>query len=335
MILLRGIRGEPYARKIEKGVVDCRDILSALLHPPVTGYEYSDYYEKNLVKAITYFLGKDAESIHDPDVLFSILIDFYIPHIYLTYFHVLSSRSMEWLSKFDDDYLFIALNVKLDRITKTVIGKDFFGSKMSYVDSINELPQNGTKGYQIACLVSLEDKFENKIDMTIPLQIYNTLSFPLFCREQDEHYTDIENEFRILAYDCPIIKGDQSRQKNRDIIIFGGTGTNYEGKLVAGENVSLKSDLRVLSNPNKSLREILEYENGNIVIDSKFKSIDIRDISEDYRYLGGKKECAEYINRMLKIDQEEVYVDKTVRREHKLSEIPDAIFVPGFQEVKY
>lgn len=84
MILLRGIKGESYARKIENGFVDCRDILSALLQPPVIGYEYLDYYEKNMVKAITYFLGRDAESIHDPLVLYSILVDFYILHFYLT-----------------------------------------------------------------------------------------------------------------------------------------------------------------------------------------------------------------------------------------------------------
>ena len=57
MILIRGIKGEVYARKIEEGIVDCRDMLSALLQPPVTGYEYSDYYEKNLVKALSFFGG--------------------------------------------------------------------------------------------------------------------------------------------------------------------------------------------------------------------------------------------------------------------------------------
>ena len=46
MILIRGIKGETYARKIEKGIVDCRDLLSTLLLPPVTGYEYSDYFER-------------------------------------------------------------------------------------------------------------------------------------------------------------------------------------------------------------------------------------------------------------------------------------------------
>lgn len=69
MILIRGIRGEFYAQKIEKGIVDCRDILSALLQPPVTGYEYSDYYEKNLVKALTYFTNEDVRNLRNPQFL--------------------------------------------------------------------------------------------------------------------------------------------------------------------------------------------------------------------------------------------------------------------------
>ena len=80
MILLRGIKGEEYARKIENGIVDCRDILSALLEPPVTGYEYSDYYEKNLVKALMYFskhmFKREIKDIYDPIFLNSLLIDY-------------------------------------------------------------------------------------------------------------------------------------------------------------------------------------------------------------------------------------------------------------------
>ena len=94
MILIRGIKGETYARKIEQGIVDCRDILSALLQPPVTGYEYSDYYEKNLVKALAFFANQDAVSFHDPQFLYSILIDHFIPHIYLTYFHIVNEYSL-------------------------------------------------------------------------------------------------------------------------------------------------------------------------------------------------------------------------------------------------
>ena len=29
MILIRGIKGEQYARKIKKGIVDCRDVAGA------------------------------------------------------------------------------------------------------------------------------------------------------------------------------------------------------------------------------------------------------------------------------------------------------------------
>ena len=69
MILIRGMRGEAYARKIEKGIVDCRDILSALLVPPKTGYAFSDYYEKNLAKALSYLSplkSTDMQKQHHP-----------------------------------------------------------------------------------------------------------------------------------------------------------------------------------------------------------------------------------------------------------------------------
>ena len=44
MILIRGIKGEAYARKIEEGIVDCRDVLSALLYAKyVSSYEKVEY----------------------------------------------------------------------------------------------------------------------------------------------------------------------------------------------------------------------------------------------------------------------------------------------------
>lgn len=105
------------------------------------------------------------------------------------------------VGKFEDDYQFIALNVKIDRLTQTAIGNEFFGAKMSYVDSIRQLNQDGTNDFYAACMCSLENLFVDKSDMIMSLQIYNTLSFALLCREQDEKFTDIENEFRIIAYD--------------------------------------------------------------------------------------------------------------------------------------
>lgn len=335
MILIRGIKGESYARKIEKGIVDCRDVLSSLLQPPVTGYEYSDYYEKNLVKALTYLTNEDEKNFHDPGFLYSLFIDYYIPHIYLTFFHILNEHSLEWLDKFDDEYQFIALNVKLDRLTKTAIGDEFFGAKMSYVDSIRKLSQDGYKDFYAACMCSIENRFANKMYMTMPLRIYNTLSFVLLCREQDERFTDIENEFRIISYDCPIIQNGVIEQIPREVTISGKTGAKYKGVLRAGENAVFKSNLCVLNHSDQMLSDILDAEQGMVTIDSQFKSIHIADVSDDYRYLGGKANCADYIKKMLSHSPKDIYVNRTIRKKYKMSDVPDAVFVPGYQKVEY
>lgn len=335
MILIRGIKGEAYTRRIEKGIVDCRDMLSALLQPPVTGYEYSDYYEKNLVKALTYLTGKSIESFQNPEFLYYILLDYYIPHIYLTYFHILNEHSLEWLDKFDDDYKFIALNVKIDRLTQAAIGSEFFGARMLYVDSIRQLEQDGTSRFYAACMCSLENLFSNKRDMMTSLQIYNTLAFPLLCREQDEKFTDIENEFRIIAYDCPRIQNGKMGQIPREVTILGQTGIKYRGILNAGEDAVLRSNSCLFSNPDKPLRNILMEEQGKITLDSRFKAINIRDISDDYMYLGGKAECEGYMKRMVKCKPKDIYVNRTIRRKYKMSDIPDAVYFPGYQKVEY
>lgn len=335
MILIRGIKGEAYARRIEKGIVDCRDVLSALLHPPVTGYEYSDYYEKNLVKALTYFSNVDAENFRNPQFLHDILIDYYIPHIYLTYFHVLNERSLEWLDKFDDDYQFITLNVKIDKITQTAIGNEFFGAKMSYVDSIRQLSQDGTNGFYAACMCSIENLFTDKRDMITSLQIYNTLCFALLCREQNEKFTDIENEFRIIAYDCPRMQNGIMKQIPREVTILGKTGIEYTGVLNAGIDPVLKCNLAVLNNPNKLLSEILIEEQGMVTLDSRFKSINICDISEDYKYVGGKMDCEKYIKKMIECKPKDIYVNRTVCKKYKKGDISDVVFMPGYHKVEY
>lgn len=335
MILIRGIKGESYARKIEEGVVDCRDVLSTILQPPVTGYEYSDYYEKNFVKALAYCTGRDVPDLHDPSFLYSLLRDYYIPHIYLTYFHVLSERSVEWLDSFDDDYNFIAVNVKLDRITGTAIGREFFGTRMAYVDSIRALNQNGYNEFCAACMCSIEHLFPNKLDMNIPAQIYNTLSFPLLCREQDDKFTDIENEFRIIAYDCPRIINGIRNQIPRKVTLCGKTGIMYQGMLEAGTDPTLISNLCVLRNPVKRLSDILIEEQGMVTIDSRFKPIEISNISDDYRYLGGKIECKKYIEKMLRRKPKDIYVNRVIQRTYSRSEISNAIFAPSHRNVKY
>ena len=84
------------------------------------GILYSDYYEGNMVKAICSYREEKSVDLTDPDFLFSILTDYCIPHIYLTYFHVVNEKSIDWLDNFEDDTSFGALNVRRDRNTKTV-----------------------------------------------------------------------------------------------------------------------------------------------------------------------------------------------------------------------
>ena len=289
MILIRGIKGEHYARKIEKGIVDCRDLLSALLQPPVTGYAYSDYYEKNIVKALTFLANKNTKDFQNPQFLYSILTDHYIPHIYLTYFHVLNENSIEWLDNFEDDYHFIALDVKIDKNTQTAIGSEYFGGQMLYVDSIRQLRQDGFCNFYAACMCSIENLFTNKKDMLTPLQIYNTLAFALLCREQDERFTDIENEFRIIAFDCPLNQGGFLTQQPRETTILGKSGIEYKGVLEAGKNPIFETNLRLLNKPYKLLHELLNDEGGSITLSSHFKSINVREISDNYKYVGNKQ----------------------------------------------
>ena len=335
MILIRGMRGEAYARKIEKGIVDCRDILSALLVPPKTGYAFSDYYEKNLVKALSYHSPLKSTDLHDPGFLYSLLIDFYVPHIYLTYFHILNERSLDWLGNFEDDYHFIALNVQLDRITKTAIGNEYFGTKIQYVNRISELSQSELHPFRVASMCSLDHLFSDKREMATSVTIYNTLAFALLCREQEGKFTDIENEFRIIAYDCPKIVRGSMQQIPRETIITGASGLKYRGVLYAGVDSLFQSNRFPLRDPTISLRNLLAIENGRVALDSKFKPISVDAISKDYRYLGDKKSCAKYIEKMLKLAPHDEYVDRTVERQYNISDLGNAIYAPSLLEVDY
>lgn len=72
-------------------------------------------------------------------------------------------------------------------------------------------------------------------------------------------------------------------------------------------------------------------------LDSKFKPIDIRKISNDYRFLGGKAECEKYIKEMLIRKPKEKYVNRTVLRKHNLNDenMKDAKYVSSYEKVEY
>ena len=72
-----------------------------------------------------------------------------------------------------------------------------------------------------------------------------------------------------------------------------------------------------------------------VTLDSRFKSINICDISDDYKYLGGKMNCAKYIKKMLKCKPKDIYVNRTILKEHKMSDISEVAFMPSYQKVEY
>lgn len=82
------------------------------------------------------------------------------------------------MDNFNDDFSFIAINARLDRITNIVIGNQYFGAKMQYIDDISDVDQVGYHPFYTAVLCSIEHLFKNKLNLEEPIVMYNTFVFP-------------------------------------------------------------------------------------------------------------------------------------------------------------
>ena len=98
---------------------------------------------------------------------------------------------------------------------------------------------------------------------------------------------------------------------------------------------NIPHNLCVARDPRKTLKEILSEEHGRITISSQFKSINIQDISDDYKYLGNKISCANYIKQMIEYPPKDIYINRTVYQTYNLTDIPDARFFPGYKNINY
>lgn len=96
-----------------------------------------------------------------------------------------------------------------------------------------------------------------------------------------------------------------------------------------------ESNTYVFRDLKKSLREIIAEEKGMVTLNSQFKSIDIRDISDNYRFIGGKEQCAEFIKKSLASMPQERCVNKTIQRTYRREDIPDAVFTKSHRDVEY
>ena len=96
-----------------------------------------------------------------------------------------------------------------------------------------------------------------------------------------------------------------------------------------------ESNTFVFRDLKKSMREVIAEEKGMVTLDSQFKSIDIRDISDNYRFIGGKEQCAEFIKKSLASMPQERCVNKTIQRTYRREDIPDAVFTKSHRDVEY
>ena len=184
-------------------------------------------------------------------------------------------------------------------------------------------------------MVALEDNSMNKLDLYDAFRIYTTLTFPLLVRERDEKYNEIENEFRIIAYDCPKFINGIRCQDKRSISIVSNQGNIYSGLLFPGTNYLLMNNNPLINEPLVSLRDLLNQEDGNISLLSNFKSIDIRKIASSYKYIGNIDDCRRFILGEKSKAKKDLLVDRTIRREYSKDELNDAIALPGKQKIDY
>ena len=110
MLLLRGIYGREHAEIIKKGQVSFRDLLSRLLDPYDTGYKYSNFDEVMLREYIQDISKRPISwrklTTDNLDRL-ALYIDPLLSYIYLTYFHIVTESTLEWIDNFADGDVYI------------------------------------------------------------------------------------------------------------------------------------------------------------------------------------------------------------------------------------
>ena len=87
----------------------------------------------------------------------------------------------------------------------------------------------------------------------------------------------------FIAYDCPRICEWKDTAGAKTGRIDRADRHEVQRVLTAGMDSMFESNTYVFRDLKKSLREIIAEEKGMVTLNSQFKSIDIRDISDNYR----------------------------------------------------
>ena len=216
MLLIRGLSQERFARDIKKGKLGFRDMLSTLLYPENNGYKLSDYYEEFLVETAAMLrpFELDCEDVTvEIERQLNLIFNPFIPHFYLSYFHILNQHSEDWLDRnFGNDSHFIYAVPKLQKLDdvnmdEMLYGRNMIGSRMVY------LPKGGiARTAQMTIQkVGMVYLMQNELDACkrkgteITTDILMALSNMIvaicceaFARRCDDKFDETENEFRII-----------------------------------------------------------------------------------------------------------------------------------------
>lgn len=316
MILLRAIKGDSYARKIEDGVITFRDLLSTITNDIETGYKYSNYNEEYFQHAMKVQMQPPANiSEFDPDVASKLLLTLNqtVPYMYLTYFHILNENSVQdWLNSTSDDMSYIFIEPKLDSVCSNWIGTNYVGKELSYTTNLNSVNQD-TSFVNMAGILKFIDRDIAKVnngELAIKYAGYiRNLCFPLFHRVEDEKFNSREREFRVL-YKIPTplsrLSGEVYPEKERIFNLLIDDKDKYRGKIditkFKGDfkrcNMSLTSCNPLMAVAKTSLIE--EIQKGKkFSILSEFKDVDIRNRVSRYGYIGNKDQCLKFIHEEL------------------------------------
>ncbi len=309
MLLLRGIMGEQYAKRIRNGVVGFRDLLSTLIDPVNTGYAYSSFDEKRL-KKIIYDAMRDPDyekfiSLEDAKRL-RMILNPVVPFCYATYFHVVNKDTASWIESFGEEARFIFIEPKIDKLSNNMLGKHLLGRKMKYVPNIREYSPNDFVLETTGALCMYEEDLVESPPVdevaTYAGAMYHIL-YGLFTRETDKFYTHFENEFRIL-YKIPTIINKEGlyhspeprwlRMKINGIDYYGQNAFFRCPDGSDSIDTYLHTDSPIVSNPFTTL--LTEVKKGyKFDIVPEFREVDISKSVLSYGYIGDKDDCLQFI----------------------------------------
>lgn len=316
MVLIRGIYGERYARKIEKGIVSFHDLLSTLAERNESMYEYSDY-DETIIKYIVRDSMHPAlnESEFPPEISnkLYLILNPIIPHMYATYFHIVNQNSISWIDNFNDnDVHFIYIEPKIDKVSGNMIGKNLLGRDMKYVQHAREHEVSdfllNTTG--MVCIFDNDLKRKPTLEQVEShLGAFVRILHGFYTRMIMSKFTDSENEFRILFKTPTYIsrKTGLYNSRNPRLLTLKIDSIEYRGYIefdlfslgcISTIDVYLHSKTPEFGKINTTLStEIKKGAQFSLVPD--FLDVDIRKDTNRYGYIGNKEDCKAFVMKAL------------------------------------